>query len=229
MQVQARPTVTSLGASISVFSCAPRCACGDHRVASSSGDDVNRLAREKGADVLHRHHEHAFDGFDAVKRGVRREDDVRLREQPLIAKERCDLLNPFGSARPGLFRRRCIVEALDNLVSDDFAGVLSHNAFFFEHIESCSADNSNPRHRSKEKRVSLFTSLASMMRRDKASMSANVCSATVFALLPGSSQTITLRREHSLTSIWSWPADLVVISLSSGCSSRNAASIREVM
>ena len=79
---------------------------------------VNRLAREKGADVLKRHHEHAFDGFDAVKRDVWREDDVRSREQPLIAKEPFDLLNPFGSARPGLFLRRRIVEALDNLFSN---------------------------------------------------------------------------------------------------------------
>ena len=42
------------------------------------GNDVNRLAREKGPDVLHGHQEHAFDGFGAVKSDVRREDDVRL-------------------------------------------------------------------------------------------------------------------------------------------------------
>ena len=45
---------------------------------SSSGNDVNRVSCEKGADVLHRHHEHAFDGFHTVKRDVWREDDVRL-------------------------------------------------------------------------------------------------------------------------------------------------------
>ena len=46
--------------------------------ASLLGNDVNRLAREKGPDVLHGHQEHAFDGFGAVKSDVRREDDVRL-------------------------------------------------------------------------------------------------------------------------------------------------------
>ena len=45
---------------------------------SSSGNDVSRVSCEKGADVLHRHHEHAFDGFHTVKRDVRCEDDVRL-------------------------------------------------------------------------------------------------------------------------------------------------------
>jgi hypothetical protein len=35
---------------------------------SSGGDDVAWLAGDKGPDVLHRHCEHAFDGFDAVRR-----------------------------------------------------------------------------------------------------------------------------------------------------------------
>ena len=55
-----------------------------------------------------------------------------------------------------------------------------------------------------------------------ARMSANVCSATVVRATAGTSQAITSRRKHSLRSIWSWPADLVVISLIAVYLSRNA-------
>ena len=58
-------------------------------------DNIYRLAREKSSDVRHRHLVDSLDGFDAVKRDMRREHDVGPREEPLVLHHALEFFDPL--------------------------------------------------------------------------------------------------------------------------------------